>query len=439
MIVKTDKVKEKGFSIGMFSRGGKATTLLDINFRDKNDEEKMKKIFLGINLDENEADDENKTKYSRPTTSLSDSKGSFYFNSISREKHPIFKREKTPDSGIYRPKYESIHSRTSSFIYRPSTSSVISNTSTDEIIKKDKRILPSCLIDGNTCNFKIRDMKRQINKIREQINNSNIDLKTLYNERIIDQKDYNLFKSPSLTLLEKFENQPKTNSALLALQQNPNQLIELVNEYHSLKSDMSNLLAKNIQDLGITRMNIADRPRTTSQIPLNLGKQLSRPNYSRLKNDFYTDYSMNTSFMNEAFHKIHKFESTTPRKVFISKNKSLCEYDITNQILDKTRPVSRAFIDIKQYYPRKLPTKSFLNTSVDVVDVNEQIDKLGKTSPVIAEVSKGLGRSQHKFRETDLSVLKRSPYKNAQNTSISFFEKTPGVQYSFMSPIKFNI
>ena len=435
MIVKTDKIKEKGISIGMFSRGGKATILLDNHFRDKNDEEKFRKNFSEKNL-RNEEDDENKKKYTRPASSLLECRGSFYFHTTSRDQHPIFKREKTPDPGIYRPKYESIHSKSRSFIYRPASLSTIANIPTpDENIKKEKEIIPLCLIDGNTCDFRLRNIKKQIDNIRQQINNSNIDVQTLFNEKIIDEKTYSLFKSSSLTLLQNYESQPKANAALLALQQNPNNLINLINQYYSLKNDIRSILTRNIDDLNNRRLNIADRPRIRSTTPLELRKQLSRPDHNRRKNDYSAEYSMNKSYMNEAFHKIHKFESATPRKTFMNKNKSLGEYDITNDILNKTRPISKAFIDFERYYPRKLQAKRFLNTTVDVIDINQQTDNMRKTTTI----KNNIGRNEHKFRETDLSILKRSPFKNTQDSSVSFFDKIPGIEYSFLNPFKINI
>ena len=45
MIVRTEDVHERGNSIGMFSRNGKATALLHSIFRDKNEAKKFKSKF----------------------------------------------------------------------------------------------------------------------------------------------------------------------------------------------------------------------------------------------------------------------------------------------------------------------------------------------------------------------------------------------------------
>jgi len=268
------------------------------------------------------------------------------------EKNSQFSKEKkTPDAGIYRPKFDLVFGRSTVYQYRPGSNLLSSTPEIDE--KGQKLRVPQCIKQGVICDFRVRDLKKKVDKLRDVINASNVDMNALYHERIIDQKVFNMFKSPSITLLSKFDPEPKPNAAFLAMQQNPNHLISIMNQYTQLKNEMNDTVRKNKEDLERSRSQIPDRCRVRPVTPLGLNLQLARPPLIR-KSQEYSELWLNSSHMNESSHKIHKFSSGTPRKVFAGDSNQANPYDVTNAVLDKVRPKSTGgFIDFNRAVGRK--------------------------------------------------------------------------------------
>jgi hypothetical protein len=175
MLIKTDSVKERGNSIGMFSRHGKATALIHSMFRDekviKSTKKKIEDEYLAQMISNKAAP--TKKKENELRRSADGPRESYFFRYLSREKaQPV--KDKTPDSGIYKPKFT---------VVEPNTVFMAKYVKEDKPENKRHEHEPQCLAGGVNCEFQVRNLKKKIAVVKKEIAASNVDPTVLYNER----------------------------------------------------------------------------------------------------------------------------------------------------------------------------------------------------------------------------------------------------------------
>jgi len=315
----------------MFSRHGKMTSLIHSIFREKKD-------ISSINPKHANEDDifdrflaqENGLNNDKSTLEAEKPSGSFYFRSVSREKaQPL--RPKTPDVGRYRPKFDLVEPKV---IYYPTVKEKLNKT-----ISYDNRG-PSCIKAGISCDYKIRQVQKKVETLRENINKSGVDVESLFKSNQISKGVYKLFKTPSLKVIKENSKgaQGHQSADTIVTQdnydagfQNSHEIVGKITTYTNLKEELTSLIQKNKENIKKTVGKIVDKPRPTTPVPLSFDLQISRPpivkpkQYSKksFDNDLsFTETTMrqnlnktlNASFYQERFRKTVSFEKYSKRK-----------------------------------------------------------------------------------------------------------------------------
>ena len=271
MLVKTENIRENAKSIGMFSRHGKMTTVINSIF--KNKDEKVKKDssdldFFSRLLDQSTT--KQKEAEQKASTRLS---SSFYFRATSREKAQGV-RPKTPDVGQYHPRRELVESKTVFYSNVREKARASRNTA---------RYTPNCIKSGAVCEYKARKIKKQIDELRTEINSANVDAELLYKNLLIGQDVYEMFKSPSLKFIKpqrSDQNRPghKENNGGSTMRddldgtfKNYNSLISQVVTYTNLKAELKEILKKSQEEV-INAVKIPEKLRSysTSITPIQM-------------------------------------------------------------------------------------------------------------------------------------------------------------------------
>lgn len=425
MIIKTDLVKETPVSIGMFSRYGKVTTVVHPIFHEKRErpqakatlENELYKRFL------NQNDHHSKEKPTKTDESL---EGSFYFRCVSREKSEP-KRSKTPDLGRYRPKYESIEPKV---IYFPTPKEKSTRARSNE------QSMPNCVKHGSVCEFKARQLAKKIEILRNEINNSGADVEALYKSHLINKTTYNMFKSPSITLLknigeDKNEQADQDRSADIdifdpLLQKSQGVITQMMN-YYNLKEELKQLHQHNHDVLEKQRQTIPEkmRPKTPTPVPLN--QQLTRPPLIKPESTVGSqidlsgiseENNINRSFGRDPLR--HTFNiglHSRRRSLFINKDASLVFYDYDKFKIskaDKNKPIPQ-FNKVPERQSKEPNTGSI----ADYGDLLKSFYQVAKRT--------GFSFDMRKTAKRKFSFPKESFSSTQQNSTMP---KTPNTFYS---------
>lgn len=366
MIVKTNDVKERGNSIGMFSRNGKATALIHSMFRDekiiKTTKKKIEDEYLAQMLANKT---ENKKKVEKePVRSASVPKESYFFRALSREKAQRT-RDRTPDSGIYKPRFTAVEPKTifMGTYTRPNSNSV-------SFTKEP----PPCLSGGVTCEFQIRNLKKKLEAVKREIKALGLDVPSLYNDRVIDDKTYELCKDPDLNLMKS----PPDGGQPL---NNPAQFANLIVKFHNLKQHLNATYNRNKEEIdhGLHRIN--ENLRAKTPVPIPFKQQIDRPplikppDYSRGDTSMQEESGLDTSqnFYNDPLRKTHHFDSYPVRKLpFPYQHMKMHFYELQKYV--NVKPKREAYIDFDRSNKKvksAFDTNHLTNSVADKSDLNE--------------------------------------------------------------------
>jgi hypothetical protein len=437
MFVKTDFVKERGNSIGMFSRNGKATALLHSIFRDKKLKIKTKKDVEDDYLARMLNPHAEKKEEKHEAKSLNTTHESFFFRAVSREKAQPPK-EKVPDFLSYKPKRSALEPKTAFF-------AIYTKPEHHRSRSVGGKENPPCLHGGITCDFKVRNLKKKFEKIQQEVNSSEIDIVQLANHRVIDEKTFELFKDPGITLISKFSGN-NTNGDLSSIP-NPQPLINLVMKYHKVKQELEHALQHNKEAMEHHEHAIPEKLRPKTPVPIPLHQQLPRP--PLIRKTFYTENSQNTSFQteggspsstkksfyNDNLRKTHHFDSYTKRKLPFPYEHMKCVFvDADNY--RKVKPRTEPYIDIKKMVDRKgaFGDKVLTNSIADKADMNELFYKTFAAHTYAVDFSKQTGRFNHFMKKTYLTASPKNRDKLNNSVQLSYYTTNKSNDNSFITP-----
>jgi hypothetical protein len=431
MIVKTNDVKERGNSIGMFSRNGKATALIHSMFRDekviKTTKKKIEDEYLAqmlANKTENK-----KKKEVEPVRSSSVPKESYFFRSLSREKAQKT-RDRTPDAGIYKPRFTAVEPKT---VFMGTLQRPVSHS-----VSFSQEAAP-CLSGGVTCEFQIRNLKKKIEDVKREIKSLGLDVPSLYNERVIDDKIYDLCKDPDLGLMKP---PPEGGNAL----SNPAQFTNLIVKYHNIKQHFNAALNKNKDEIDHSLHKINENPRPKTVVPIPFKHQIDRPpiikptEYSRgetsiIEEGGESEVNTSSSFYKDPLRKTHHFDSYPVRKLpFPYQHMKIHFYEMEKYV--NVKPKREAYIDFDRSNKKvksAFDTNHLTNSLADKSDLNELFFRTQEHHVAAFYLDKITSRENHFMKR---GMQRASPDivpEKINHTSTNFYQNDNG---SFIRPFR---
>lgn len=440
MIVKTDYIKERGVSIGMFSRQGASTATLNSNFRDKRLKHRPppaeKNHDSSTNL---------QTEESTPSKPRQRGKSAkdYFFRTVSREKNPRALSGQGTDAGLYKPKFDLVTGRA---ITLP-----ISRLSENSARQTNNR--PFCLQEAMTCEYKIRELQRKIAKKIEEVSENKLDLHALYNEKMIEKDVYKRLCDPELGIASDLPGpmdspasrksyyqrkrysvrKGQTNVDLQVQQDKIEGILNQVREIDELRAELQELTEQNYEEYLNKEGQIVEKVHKHVPTPIPLDHQTERP--PLVKKDIihaFEDISLNKSTLNESFSKIHKFSSYVDRNPYKSiKGKCLQSYFIPMSVFELTRTrTTCAQVRMDKQKERESYYKTYLNSTCDYSNLND----LSFTSSVsrkdfsLVKMDRAVGRNSRHFtnnleRTTKPMTLLNSSSLGASKRNASFSQQ----------------
>lgn len=406
MIVKTERVQERGSSIGMFSRQGVLTSLINSNFRDKG-----YKPPAHLHM-RNEADLSTNESASRGKSPHSTQ--DHFFRSVSRERNPRIHVPFAPEIGKYKPTFNLVTPKPLIFTFSPMHSPT----------PRHRQHMPACLEAGTTCEFKIRDLNRQIGRKLKEIESYNLNVHELYNARLIEREIYRKLSDPEIIMLlagsKRKERQVVEMSRLEEQVPTAEKVYKIVKEVDNLRKALNEIVSKNAQVLKSKEGENPPLPKKHVVLPIEFQKQTERPpTVKKNHRHAFEDLDLNRSTLEGNSHRVRKFDDYTPRKSdLVMPGKSKQIYHVPNTAFDFVRPrTNGAQIRIdKQKSRDKGFYKDYLNSSCDYSNLNDVSLLISAKTKDVVKMNKTTGR--------DGWLGTKTPVQNTKSNEVSPSNKT---------------
>lgn len=420
MLVKTDKVQEKGVSIGMFSRQGIATGTLNSHFRDKDFKSPSKATDSPENIkkDSIEFNDEAIKEQHRGQFTQS-----YFFRSISREKDPR-RPVRSGADGIYKPNFDAVHTKPISLPLNQ-TSPTKKGSGSD--------------IESRVCDFKIRDIKRKIATKFKELSFYKLDLQSLFNQKLIEKEVYARLMDPELGIVM---NKPITSSKnssyrsrnamadeeeLRKQQGYVGEAYSKVKELDSLRAQLKTIIAKNVEKLRQKEDEIVEKPQKHVGSPLPLKQQLKRPPLINPNRSYdHEDLNINKSTIEINAHRAHKFSSYVERNLWGNlEDKPSPSYNVSIETFYLTRPRTKngAMVELgKQKRRDHILGKHYVLSTSDYTDLNETSLSVSphKKDRSLVNMDRTAGRANHFIPRLGITPKEQSSPQDTIN-SFSFY------------------
>ena len=390
MIVKTDKVRERGASIGVFSRQGFATTMLNSHFRDKG------YLYGNTNLDSSDHHYETphrkrKTRKTAPSSC---------FRVIPRDKNPRLHIPCAPDVGLYKPSFSQVLSKPISLPINPLPNPVRRKASQS----------PTPDDVSTSCGYKIREIKRLIKKQLEEISAYRFSLQELIKAKLIESEVYERLSDPEMVSLctddgHSRHRQRKIEPSNLQEQaEHAERVYHMAQEIDRMRETLKKLVDENMQALKEKEGVSPEKPKVHLNGPVRFDQQVDRPEIVRKDHvNAFEDLDVSRSSLHENSHRVRKFIDYTSRKpyLFEPRENILQHYDVPIKTFDLIKPLqNRAQIILeKQKKREEFNKKEFLNSMCDYINLNKSSEVVSSRKDLsLVDMNKTTSRENHVSR-----------------------------------------